>query len=457
MMADIVGSKSSETLIGTASNDVINALMDGGGGGDVLRGGAGDDRLMSDGGGDTIYGGAGIDTADLRLQNMASGVFIDIAAQLAATSNNLNALYDIGDGSVKLNSIERLFFYGGSGDDVVYGGNYNDRLDGGLGKDVLFGGAGDDQLFGHNGNLVLDAGTGNDVITVDGYVKTINGGEGVDKLYINGTAGFDAAGHVGNITNIEQVFVKAGLSPVTFSRDQAPQELAGKIYGLQISVSDVKVGSGYLGSTITGTEYNDIIKGGSGDDHLIGNKGDDVLLGGAGNDVLEGGIGSDRLYGDAGDDRFIVNSGPGQQPDVLIDGGVGTDTINFNAAFLTSGITLNFSTPSSAQSVNGATVVNVEILEFNGSNFADKVTGGDLDDKIDGGAGDDILKGGKGNDLIWGGVGVDTAVFSGNKEDYSVSHVGNKLIVVGADGTDSLWDVENLQFDNGSFSVSLFH
>ncbi|MFM6268480.1 MAG: calcium-binding protein, partial [Dolichospermum sp.] len=80
-----------------------------------------------------------------------------------------------------------------------------------------------------------------------------------------------------------------------------------------------------------GTEYNDVIfggteneyyegglKGGSGNDTISGNAGyddiygedgNDVLNGGADNDQLYGGSGNDSLNGDAGDDYFTNEDG----------------------------------------------------------------------------------------------------------------------------------------------------
>ncbi|WP_415888650.1 Calx-beta domain-containing protein [Neptuniibacter sp. SY11_33] len=47
------------------------------------------------------------------------------------------------------------------------------------------------------------------------------------------------------------------------------------------------------GSTLTGTEHDDILLAGAGNDILTAGEGDDVLIGGAGNDILTGGAGED--------------------------------------------------------------------------------------------------------------------------------------------------------------------
>ncbi|WP_317028641.1 VCBS domain-containing protein [Acinetobacter towneri] len=89
------------------------------------------------------------------------------------------------------------------------------------------------------------------------------------------------------------------------------------------------------GTTLNGTERDDILLGGSTNDTLYGGKGNDVLIGGAGidtlhggdgNDRLEGGIGNDILYGDAGNDILIGGIG-----NDTLTGGLGADTFVWGA------------------------------------------------------------------------------------------------------------------------------
>ncbi|RYY44266.1 MAG: VCBS repeat-containing protein [Sphingomonadales bacterium] len=63
-----------------------------------------------------------------------------------------------------------------------------------------------------------------------------------------------------------------------------------------------------------------------------------------------------------------------------------------------------------------------------------------------------MLRGGLGNDLLDGGAGTDTARFSGDRSGYSITVLANgDLQVTGSDGTDTLHNVERLQFDNGTY------
>ena len=76
--------------------------------------------------------------------------------------------------------------------------------------------------------------------------------------------------------------------------------------------------------TRTGTDGNDVLKGGDGDDLLMGKKGRDVLRGKGGRDDLRGGSGHDELYGGKGDDELVGGKG-----DDTFRGGPGADRFVF--------------------------------------------------------------------------------------------------------------------------------
>lgn len=60
---------------------------------------------------------------------------------------------------------------------------------------------------------------------------------------------------------------------------------------------------------LIGSQYHDVLTGGSGNETLEGGMGNDVLVGGSGNDVLIGGADADELNGGAGDDTIIFRAG----------------------------------------------------------------------------------------------------------------------------------------------------
>nr|WP_277876478.1 DUF4347 domain-containing protein [Trichocoleus sp. FACHB-40] len=122
----------SETLVGTAQNDLINGY----GGHDTMSGGMGSDRIYGGDGNDNLIG----DTTAL------TGTF--------------------------------------GGDDLIWGGRGSDRIYGGYGNDMLYGEAGNDQIWGDVGNDLLSGGTGNDILTGGAGRDTfvLAKGEGSDMI-----------------------------------------------------------------------------------------------------------------------------------------------------------------------------------------------------------------------------------------------------------------------------------
>lgn len=87
------------------------------------------------------------------------------------------------------------------------------------------------------------------------------------------------------------------------------------------------------------------------------------------------------------------------------------------------------------------------------------------DETIDGGAGNDQLfamegndrlTGSAGNDTLSGGAGYDTAVFAARRSAATIQVMGNgSIVVTSAEGTDTLWEVEALQFaDTAMFALA---
>lgn len=113
-------------------------------GNDVIRGGAGSDKLSGQAGNDFISGGAGSD-----LMSGGSG---------------------------------RDTLSGGSGNDVMSGGSGQDTLGGGSGNDVMSGGSGKDKLDGGSGSDVMSGGSGSDVINGGAGNDVIRGGTGADTI-----------------------------------------------------------------------------------------------------------------------------------------------------------------------------------------------------------------------------------------------------------------------------------
>ena len=91
------------------------------------------------------------------------------------------------------------YLYGFSGDDTIYGGASDDHIQGMDGDDTLYGGDGDDSLVGGSGTNQLNGGAGNDYLVGGSGIDQLNGGAGNDALHGNdgddvlyGGAGDDA-------------------------------------------------------------------------------------------------------------------------------------------------------------------------------------------------------------------------------------------------------------------------
>lgn len=189
----------------------------------TIRGGPGNDWIISHTGDDNLYGGIGDDTI--------------------STKGGNNKLYG-GEGDDRLS--------GSAGDDNLYGGTGNDRLSGNAGDDNLQGGPGNDTLYGGPGTNILD------------------GGEGSD------TASFSFA----------DAGVTVNLANPDLSDDLVRQNTFISIERLQGSRHDDNLTGDRHHNTISGDRGNDTINGGPGHDDLYAGLGDDILDGGPGDDRI---------------------------------------------------------------------------------------------------------------------------------------------------------------------------
>jgi methionine-rich copper-binding protein CopC len=280
-------------------------------------------------------------------------------------------------------------------------------------------GAGDDQVF-----LVLGS----------EFADEAHGGAGVDRLEVVATGsksmslvGYDANGG----------FVMSAYTDSSFSR--VAQTLTAVTF-------DLNTGNGYPGVWFDGFENLS----------LIAHPADDSW------DLLT-----------------VVGTG-------TYDGGGATDTLFADWGGATAGIIWNNLASSVSQSVNGSTIRNVERLLLSTGSGSDDIrntvastsdefftgpgddvvyagggndgiTGGSGNDSLFGGDGNDSLVPGAGEDLADGGAGSDTAVFAGNRADYTVTRNASGTVVIVtsvAEGTDRLLAIETLQFADGARGTS---
>ena len=181
--------------------------------------------------------------------------------------------------------------------------------------------------------------------------------------------------------------------------------------------------AGEVGTTIIGSDANDVI---------VGTAGNDVIRGGAGDDVIDAGGGDDAVFAEAGDDTIVATVGDG---DDVIDGGDGSDTLDMSATDADAVIDLAQGTAQSADSGND-TIARVENVVTGAG--ADTITGSDDANMIATGSGDDTVAAAGNNDVIDAGSGNDT-VDAGSGDDTIVATVGDGDDVIdGGDGCDTL-------------------
>lgn len=182
--------------------------------------------------------------------------------------------------------------WGNSGNDTLLGGEGNDELRGGSGDDVLDGGAGDDLLEGNSGNDVLVGGAGNDTMLGGSGDDKISDGDGDDS--VDGGSGNDyvLAGEGNDVYD-----GKSGFDTLDFSDAKG---------GMTIDMSKgTAVGMGkdsFRGfEKVVGSSHDDEIKGDKRDSAIDGGDGDDTIRGMGGADILTGGDGSDTFVWQAKD------------------------------------------------------------------------------------------------------------------------------------------------------------
>lgn len=101
-----------------------------------------------------------------------------------------------------------------------------------------------------------------------------------------------------------------------------------------------------------------------------------------------------------------------------------------------------------------------EFENASGSEKADVIIGNSLGNSIFGAAGNDRLTGGAGNDSLDGGSGQDVAIFSSAINQFKIQHNSSSGVWVitdnlGYEGTDTLSNIERIQFSDTNLAIDL--
>lgn len=354
-----------ENVVGSPFNDVLS----GNDAVNVIRGLGGNDLIIGTGGDDFLNGGTGRD--EVSFLTLSTAVVIDLGSGVAIGS----------EGTDKLKRIEDA--RGGKANDVLLGSKASNRL---------FGSGGDDRLYGREGRDRLDGGGGNDYF---------EGGPGNDRFY--GGGGFD------------HVSFANSPNPVTVNLEE--QQATGE-------------GSDYLEmiSDITGSPYNDFIRGNSWENYLFGADGNDTIVAVHWHDVLAGGRGNDTLEGTNW--TWVSYESAVQGVDVDLSTGQATGQGKDKLSRILSII----GSPHD------------DVLEGDGGDNTIIGLGGN--DRFVGNRGEDLFMGGGGNDQFIGGSDWDSVTFENATSGVTVNLRTGRSTGAGNDTLSSIQGVVGSPFDD---------
>lgn len=235
----IDGGTGNDSLYGEAGNDTIDGgdgddTIAGGIGNDVVRGGDGNDTVVimsADDGVDSYDGGAGVDTLDYSA--LSTTIYLIMRDGTASTfaGDTITNFENVAGGSANdhvIGNAAANLLIGNGGDDHLRGMNGNDRLEGGQGNDLLVGGVGNDIVLGGDGNDTLEGGADNDILIGGAGNDTLLGGSGIDSFVF-----YNVGEGVDTITDFfttgysqDQLWLSSGMFQ-NFSGDDAADLING--------------------------------------------------------------------------------------------------------------------------------------------------------------------------------------------------------------------------------------
>ena len=334
-----------------------------------------------------------------------------------------------------------------------------------IGEEIILGGAGSDVITGNLGDDIIDGDAWLNVriaihANKDGTGAVLFSVDSLNEVKARLLSGEINPGQMKIVREIVTTGVSAtDVDTAVFSDVQANYTLSGNANGnLVVDHTGFVVGgvpafdSRDTVSNIEVLRFTDanvaVFNGTNGADTIVGTAGADIMIGGR------------------GDDTYTVNNAG----DLVIEGvNRGTDTV------------LSSLTSYQAEAnVENVTVTNIDavrnqalVISVGGNGLDNVLTGHDRQagvggrDTLNGNGGNDMLLGlsgvdrligGAGNDLIDGGTQADTAVFGGPVQGYTFDLTAAGVTVTdrsGADGTDTLVAIENVEFNAQDFALVL--
>nr|CAD5974282.1 Mannuronan C5-epimerase AlgE3 [Planktothrix pseudagardhii] len=376
------------TIIGNTANNILN----GGIGGDQLKGSTGNDTYVVDNAGDIVT-------------ELASGGTDLIQSSVTYTL----------PGEVENLTLTGTTAINGTGNalaNIITGNTANNILTGGAGNDTY--------VVANAGDIVTELASGGTDLIQSSVTYTLP--VEVENLTLTGTTAINGTGNaLANIItgNTANNILTGGAGNDTYVVDNAGDIVTELASG----------GTDLVQSSVTYTlpvEVENLTLTGTTAINGTGNALANIITGNTANNILNGSSGADQLKGSTGNDTYVVDNA-GDIVTELASGG--TDLIQSSVTYTLPGEVENLTlTGTTAINGTGNTLANIitgntanNIL--NGSTGNDNLIGSSGADQLLGGDGNDSLSGDAANDTLTGGLGADKFIYNTNAA-FATSAVG---------------------------------
>ena len=420
---------------GTDGIDIIVA----GDGDDTIYGDGGNDRLEGGYGNDTILGGAGDDIiqdaqGDNKIDGGDGNDVISVGAMSTAAAGNLIFGGSGKDFIITTEDISTTF--GGKGDDFILGAKTNLPPTGNEGNDWIEYGTQDGAPGDNFAPLLADDVIGHDIfIGGGGFDEMI--GEGGDDIFVgsdaqdkmDGMSGFDWVTYK---NDTQGVTVDLRLAVLAQPHGNATGDNAGVAGAVGASAASILDRFAEV-EGLSGSKYADILYGDDIDAVTI------VNHGGAGSGALTNVALINNL------DQLLDPGATGFATGNIILGGAGSDVIQGNGGDdLIDGdkwLNVRISVRENVDGTGNELFTVDSMVDLIPMMLSGQINPGQL-----------VAV----REILDSDNGYDTAVFRGNFADYQIVDAGNGTWIVSdsiatRDGTDTLKNVERLQFADGTF------
>lgn len=374
---------------------------------------ADDIRIRGASGAVTVGGGRDSDTFTLgSTANLLSPLLGSITIDGAAGTTDVVVFNDQASTGANTFTIDAASVSRTSAGTVTYSGMEGLTVNGGRGNETFR-----VQSTGAGAPFTVNAGAGNDTIQVGNLNRldrllaqvTIDGGTHTtrDILTINDSAATTAARYDLASSYLEKAFVRllsySNTEQLTLNTGSGGDRI--NVLGLPGGTSTVNAGGGT--DTLNGPIATNAWR---------------VTANNAG--TLNANLtfsSAENLVGSAMNDSFQISNGVRLSGG--IDGGLGSDTLDYSLFSATNPVTVNLATGAATNLTTGASRMENAL----GGLGNDSLTGTTANNKLSGGGGNDTLIGAAGNDLLLGGAGDDTLQGDAGRD-----------VLIGGDGGDTL-------------------